>query len=265
MSIVDVSSFRWSFDDDHYEKANPSRYEQGGDHSIHGNDRTVQRNDRSVLNGHVTIGTGVMMSKWYVVDGIDGSGKSTVARILKEHLEREGGTVVLQVHPSDRWFGKATRTCLKEGGHEISSLNGVLHPRSPGIIGKAQEMERESSDHIIFVRYVLAASYLPDRLAPLGYRFLTKLLPVPHRRLLIDIDQRKALARIADRKDGVEMFENLESLVLMRKRMLDLSVDGWKTLENNGDEDDLLPELLDVLLEWDMDEGADVGRRHKNI
>ena len=37
---------------------------------------------------------------WYVVDGMDGSGKSTVAGILKGELEARGRSVLVIAHPN---------------------------------------------------------------------------------------------------------------------------------------------------------------------
>ena len=37
---------------------------------------------------------------WYVVDGMDGSGKSTVADILRDELESRGRSVMVIAHPN---------------------------------------------------------------------------------------------------------------------------------------------------------------------
>ena len=54
---------------------------------------------------------------WYVVDGMDGCGKSSAADFIKEHLEAKGRRVLLITHPNrDIKVGrKEAAWLLKEG------------------------------------------------------------------------------------------------------------------------------------------------------
>jgi len=110
-------------------------------------------------------------------------------------------------------------------------------------------------DDLVFVRYLMGTAYLPKRFAKQGYDVFSKLLPVPERLLLADIDPEKALQRIASREDREEMFENLPSLKKGREKILMLS-DGWVILDNNGDEAVTRQQLDTQLDRWDRELGA---------
>ncbi|HIH77204.1 MAG TPA: thymidylate kinase, partial [Methanomassiliicoccales archaeon] len=47
-----------------------------------------------------------------VVDGIDGSGKSTVAEWMAEHYRSQGQKVLVRAHPSDSFCGRLSRRSL---------------------------------------------------------------------------------------------------------------------------------------------------------
>jgi thymidylate kinase len=47
------------------------------------------------------------------------------------------------------------------------------------------------------------------------------------------------------------MFENLESLEKVRRKVLDLAARGWKVLNNCGSIEDTQAQLTEVLSEWD--------------
>lgn len=49
-----------------------------------------------------------------VLEGIDGSGKSTICRRLKAWMEARGREVVLTAEPTDDWLGEAVRRANRE-------------------------------------------------------------------------------------------------------------------------------------------------------
>ena len=60
-----------------------------------------------------------------VVEGIDGSGKTTIAQLLKEELEKRGYKVWLTREPTDGPIGKQIRELLFQG-HEINEIWGRI-------------------------------------------------------------------------------------------------------------------------------------------
>ncbi|AFL94627.1 thymidylate kinase [Thermococcus cleftensis] len=53
-----------------------------------------------------------------VIEGIDGAGKSTQAKLLAEWFEKKGHEVVLTKEPTDTAFGKLIRKLVLTGGKE---------------------------------------------------------------------------------------------------------------------------------------------------
>jgi dTMP kinase len=112
---------------------------------------------------------------------------------------------------------------------------------------------------VVFVRYLMGTAYLPRRLYPWGYRFFTKLLPVPRRLILVDVDPEVACKRIRNRTHAMEVFENLSSLIKIRSRMIELSEGRWSIVDNNRSEHFTIEQVRRTIEEWDesMGEGGD--------
>ena len=109
---------------------------------------------------------------------------------------------------------------------------------------------RRRYDTVVFVRYLLATAYLPDRLAHLAYDIFASVLPVPECLLLVDVEPENALRRIESRQHEEEMFENLPALVIVRERVLSLAT-TWEVLDNNGCESGSRRRLDEILERWD--------------
>lgn len=185
---------------------------------------------------------------WYVVDGMDGSGKSTVAGILADKLESEGRTVLVIAHPN---------RAIRIGRLELAFLRGdsrldvilstllyiadVLHSLC---VMRGRRGRRY--DDVIFVRYIMAVAYLPDGLCGRAYRVIERLLPMPDVKVLVDVDPQTAMDRIRGRGEEMEVFETVERLATVRRRMLSLS-DGWTVLDNGSGTDDLEEQVRGTL------------------
>lgn len=192
------------------------------------------------------------MLRWIVVDGIDGSGKSTFAAWIKEHYQQRGEDVLVRIHPSPSWLGRRARRSLEgEGGllRLVATLFFIMD-----VLDSVRRLRRDAKDHhtIVFVRYLMATAYLPEPLAPLGYDFFAKLLPVPKRLLLADVEPMVAHRRIQERRHAKEMFEDIPSLEKARRKIRMLARRGdWKIIDNNGPTLSAKETLLELLDEWD--------------
>ena len=185
-----------------------------------------------------------------VVDGIDGSGKSTVAEWIAAHYRSRGEKVLVRAHPSDSLYGRLSRRSLTSEGKLMRTVATIFF-----ILDVLNSLWRlrgwKDHDKVIFVRYVMATAYLPSSLYVTGYEFFCKILPVPEKLLLVDVTPICALRRIEEREHEREMFENLESLEKVRGKVLDLAARGWKVLNNCGSVDETRAQLAEVLADWD--------------
>ena len=153
------------------------------------------------------------------IDGLDGSGKSTVARALADDLSSRGVSVTVREHPGDgRWGRLAKRSLLGRGrvSKASSAVFLFLDMLSTG------RKVRKGED-IIAVRYTLSSCYLDGRVSKMVHWGLKTLLPEPDLMILLDIDPSRALSRVGDRGDEEEMFENIDSMTEVRSRMLSQS------------------------------------------
>lgn len=189
--------------------------------------------------------------RWIVIDGIDGSGKSTYARWIREHYEARGEKVLVRIHPSDRFLGALTRKTLQGRGKMLRLVASVFFILDVLSSLRFLRGDRTRYDIVIYVRYLMATAYLPERYIHLGYDFFAKLLPVPERLLLVDIDPAVAYRRIEQRSEAKEMFEDIESLRRIRQKVLKLAGRGWTVIENNEDFVDAPPKLTEIMEDWD--------------
>lgn len=189
--------------------------------------------------------------RWIIIDGIDGSGKSTYARWIKENYESQGEKVLVRIHPSERFLGKLTRKTLQGKGRMLRLVASTFFIGDVLSSLRFLRMDRKRYDTLIYVRYLMATAYLPERYFQLGYDFFAKILPVPKRLLVVDIDPNVALRRIEDRNETKEMFEDLVSLRKIRRKVLRLADKDWIVIENNADVDQMPPTLKKIIDDWD--------------
>lgn len=192
-----------------------------------------------------------MRLRWIVVDGIDGSGKNTIGKMMRDHYAGMGEKVYLVAHPSERYFGRASRRALQGRGRVMSILAAFFFILDVLFSLRALKRLRGEYQTVIFVRYLMGTAYLPQKLAPVGYVFFRKLLPVPEKLLLVDIDPEVAISRIAERKEHREMFEDLESLVSVRRKILLLAGDEWELVDNSCPEEMSRERVMEILNRWD--------------
>ncbi len=189
--------------------------------------------------------------RWIVVDGIDGSGKSTVAAWIASYYEDGEGKVLVRSHPSDGLAGRLARKGLLGRGapmRAVATLFFILD-----VLVSVSRLRKDSRSYgtVIYIRYLMATAYLPERYMRLGYRFFANILPVPRRLLLVDVEPASALERIRARGGSEEMFEDLASLEKARKKVLALAGPEWAVLENEGDQEAVRARSLAILSGWD--------------
>jgi dTMP kinase len=165
---------------------------------------------------------------WYVLDGMDGSGKTTTAYALKEILESRGRSVLMITHPDrERFFGELSAECLLKEGKPAKIFTTIFFVFN--IFGSLIRLKSTDKDDVIFVRYTMSVCYLPEKHVLAAYRVLTAILPKPDVLIYKDVEEETALGRIDERGEKREMFENIESLKDTRKKMRMIS-DDWNII-----------------------------------
>lgn len=168
-----------------------------------------------------------------VVDGLDGCGKDTHAERIRRLIEESGEKVTLVSHPSQHLLGRLSKRSLERSGGAARLFATLFFTADVLLSVRRYKVRGEGTT--IFVRYLLGTAYLPERLAPLGYRFFRGLLPFPDLAFFIDIDPAVAARRIADRGHRPEMFETREKLEAVRRVAKRLVSDEWVTIDNSED------------------------------
>jgi len=165
---------------------------------------------------------------------MDGSGKTTSSDFIREQLTAEGRKVLEITHPnSETSYGRtaAKYLCLPGKGAVILStvyyILDVLHSL------RFKRKHGKEYDDIIFVRYSLAAAYMPESLCRPIYKIIEIVLPIPDVKIYVDIDPKIALQRIYERGEQLEVFETEEALEKTRRKMK-LITDTWITIDNSG-------------------------------
>jgi len=182
-----------------------------------------------------------------VIEGLDGSGKTTQALKLRRSLAGGGHTVHARFHPSgDSWAGRRARSFLLAEGrnaHFAASMFYILD-----VLRSVLLTPWRAYDYVVYVRYLMGTAYLPQPLGAIAYGFFSILLPKPKVTFFLEVDPAEAHRRIDEGRDAREMFESIDQLKKIRKRALSLAqAKGWAIVDANGAEDEVADKMLRML------------------
>jgi dTMP kinase len=194
--------------------------------------------------------------RWLVVDGIDGSGKNTLAHVLKQWYEDKGHETIIMQHPSDRLAGRMSRRSLQSEGRIMRTFASIFYITDVLISVSELRKLKKTDKTVIFVRYLMGTAYLPERLVEFGYDLFAKILPLTRSMMLIDIQPEVASMRIRSREDAKEMFEDIESLREARRKVIRLSSKGWTVIENSGDMEVSKKAIVDAVERWEAEDAT---------
>ena len=143
-------------------------------------------------------------------EGLDGSGKSTQAELLRARLEAEGESVVRTREPGGTDLGEQIRDLVLHGGHVAPWAEALLYAAS-----RAQHVEEvirpalDAGAWVICDRYVdssvayqgVARELGLERVLELNLTAVGGLLP--DRTFLLQLDAARVPARVGDKRDPV--------------------------------------------------------------
>ena len=184
-------------------------------------------------------------------EGIDGSGKTTQARLLAERPEREGVDVVLTREPGGTPLGEAVRDLVLHGEHVAPWAEVALYAAA-----RAQHVDQvirpalERGAMVVCDRYVDSSAAYQGGARRLGVDTVLELnLTVvgglmPDRTVLVEISPETAAARVGgtgDRieRDGVALWARAAEAyrdLAARDRRRYVVVDGTRLVDELAEE-----------------------------
>ena len=171
---------------------------------------------------------------YIVLEGIDGAGKSTQIKMLKEWLESNGLRVETIVEPTDMEVGKLIRKLLTRSDATSDTMQktlGLLFAADRLIL--MDKIEQLEKDNIVVISDRSFYSSLSYQDPQDWIKEINKFAKIPDLVLLLDLDVKKSVERC----DGTDEFENEEFLTGVKQNYLDLaqSNDNFKIIDaNNG-------------------------------
>ena len=183
------------------------------------------------------------MKHFVTFEGIDGSGKSTVSKLVFKKLKSQGHDVVLTYEPTDTWIGKCVQKCIETKSDPFVTAFAFIADRF--------EHCKKIQDWLDAGKIVLCDRYAESTYAYQGaqmqdlidnpIKWLKELskdrIIIPELTFLFVIDPKKSLDRIKNR-DSLIPFEKLSFLEKVHKNYLKLSkekyikkLDATKTID----------------------------------
>ncbi len=159
-----------------------------------------------------------------VLDGIDGGGKSTQARMLAEYLEREGHSVLLTHEPSESRYGRIIDKILHDKSKHLSHKEWVNLFSADRKVHLAKEVlpALKKGKVVISDRYY--HSTLAYQLSPKQWQAHVSKFLKPNSTFIFDVPLSIAFERLkkkyAERIDTATSFEKKKLLQEVRKKFL---------------------------------------------
>lgn len=160
-----------------------------------------------------------------VLEGIDGAGKSTLARRLSDRLRQLGVASTISREPTDGLHGQALRHSAKTGRLPLEEELELFVKDRAEHVEKVIKPALRTAEVVILDRYYFStAAYQgarggdPEAIIARNEAFA----PVPDMVLLLDLDPPAGVGRVTSRGDSPDEFEALAYLAKVRQTFLAL-------------------------------------------
>ncbi|MFM2196798.1 MAG: hypothetical protein RLZZ505_230 [Verrucomicrobiota bacterium] len=186
-----------------------------------------------------------------VIEGIDGTGKSTQARRLADHFTALGRKVTLSREPTDGPWGTLLRNSAETGRlSPEEELDAFLKDRRQHVTEKI--VPALAAGHVVILdRYYFSnMAYQGTRgFDPLKIRADNETFaPVPDHLLILDLDVETALRRIGTRGDIANEFEQRANLERCREIFLTLKDEPFaRLIDANRSADEVAKSIIAAL------------------
>ncbi len=210
-------------------------------------DTVILRLNRQILESRRG---GRMKGRIIVLEGIDGSGKSTVCSMVARILERKGYGTVVTAEPTRDRIGGVIRSGAMGGMSQRTEALLFLADRSD----HTEAMERWAGEGKVVICDRYFASTLAyqssdldgegidrDWLVSASKPFVGK----PDLTVLLDIDPEASLARVSSRGEEISKFERLDFLRRVRGEYLRLAeLHGFAVIDASRGLDQVVADVL---------------------
>jgi len=169
-----------------------------------------------------------LMKHFITFEGIDGSGKTTISKLVYNMLKKEGYNVVLTYEPTDTWIGKYVQKCIKNSSDPFITAFTFIADRIQHC--------RQIKEWLNNGKIVLCDRYAESTYAYQGVQLQNKIkdpikwlqdlshknILTPDRTFLFIIKPEESLARIQHRKNLIP-FEQISFLEKVQQNYLKLA------------------------------------------
>ena len=168
------------------------------------------------------------MKHFVTFEGIDGSGKSTVSKLLYDKLRSEGHKVILTFEPTDTMIGKYVQKCIKTDSDPYVTAFTFIADRIEHCVQIKKWLDKKNivlCDRYAESTYAYQGAQLENKIQN-PIKWLQDLsngrILIPDKTFLFVINPKDSLMRIQNR-DELIPFERLSFLNKVHKNYLDIS------------------------------------------
>ncbi|MFP3289872.1 MAG: dTMP kinase [Candidatus Nanopusillus acidilobi] len=198
-----------------------------------------------------------MKYKYIAIEGIDGSGKTTIANLLYNELSKKYNKIILMKEPYDKDLSKKIKEIIlkeHEKNLDYGYLLALLFTADRSI--KNIDLKKYLNDGYIIIsdRSIYSSfSYqiLYEGIDIEWLKCISKYIIKPDITFVLDIDPKIAMERINSRGKSITSYENIEFLKKVRENFLKLKeiFPEDKIIYINGEEkpEDILNKILNII------------------
>ena len=165
-----------------------------------------------------------MVGKLYVFEGLDGSGITTQATLLRNYFVNKGKDALLTKEPTEGLIGGVIKAALRnEWKTNPLTLQMLFAADRAHHLNSEIEPAMKKNKIVICDRYILSSLVFGslntnmDILKQLNAHFMK-----PHVTIVIDTNPKMCLERMKKARHHVELFEEEQKLVQIRHNLLTL-------------------------------------------
>jgi len=169
------------------------------------------------------------MKHFVTFEGIDGSGKSTISKLVFKKLKSQGHDVVLTFEPTNTWIGKTVQKCIETNADPFVTAFAFIADRIEHSKKIQKWLDKDKivlCDRYAESTYAYQGAQMQD-LIKNPMKWLQELsknrVIIPDRTFIFIIDPKTSLARIQNR-DNLVPFEKVSFLEKVHKNYLKLAV-----------------------------------------